>query len=175
MHFCIYTYRYIIHIRTSVVAQWQRILLPSKRSKIQPCVRKIPWKRKWQPTTVFLPGKNPWTEEPGSLQCMGLQRIGHTRVQCNGLPWGLRWQRICLQCGRPGFDPWVKKIPWRRVCQATPLFLPGEFHGQRNLVGYSPWGCKEPDGIERLTHTTHTYSVVCVCVCVCLYHNLENN
>ena len=35
-------------------------------------------------------------------------------------------------------DPWVRKIPW----QPTPVFLPGEFHGQRSLVGYSPWGCK---------------------------------
>ena len=39
----------------------------------------------------------------------------------------------------PGFSPWVRKMPWRRECQPTPVFLPGEFHGQRNLVGYS-WG-----------------------------------
>ena len=44
--------------------------------------------------------------------------------------------RICLQCGRPGFDPWVWNIPWRREQQPTPVFLPGESHGQRNLVGY---------------------------------------
>ena len=42
-----------------------------------PWVRKIPWRRKWQPTPVFLPGKPPWTEEPGSLQSMALQRTGH--------------------------------------------------------------------------------------------------
>ena len=40
------------------------------------------------------------------------------------------------------FDPWVGKIPWRRACQPTPLFLPGESHGQRSLEGYSPWGRK---------------------------------
>ena len=40
-------------------------------------VKKIPWRRAWQPTPVFLPGKSPWTEEPGSLQSMGLQRVGH--------------------------------------------------------------------------------------------------
>ena len=40
----------------------------------------------------------------------------------------------------------------------TPVFLPGEFHGQRSLVDYSPWDHKEPDTTERLTHTnTHTY------------------
>ena len=44
--------------------------------------------------------------------------------------------RICLQCGRPGFDPWVWNIPWRREQQPTPVFLPGESHGQRSLVGY---------------------------------------
>ena len=47
---------------------------------------------------------------------------------------------VCLQCGRPGFDPWVGKIPWRRKWQPTPVFLPGKFHGWRSLVGYSPWG-----------------------------------
>ena len=39
---------------------------------------------------------------------------------------------------RSGFDPWVEKIPWRRVWQPTPVFLPGKFHGQRSLEGYSP-------------------------------------
>ena len=41
------------------------------------------------------------------------------------------------------FDPWVRKIPWRRKGQPTLVFLPGESHGQRSLVGYSPWGPKE--------------------------------
>ena len=48
---------------------------------------------------------------------------------------------------------WVGKIPWRRKWQPTPLFLPGEFHGQRSLAGYSSWGCKESDTTEQLTHT----------------------
>ena len=52
-----------------------------------------------------------------------------------------RWS-VCLQCGRPGFDPWVRKIPWRRKWQPTPVFLPRESHGQRSLAGYGPWGCK---------------------------------
>ena len=43
------------------------------------------------------------------------------------------------------FDPWIGKIPWRRKWPPTPVFLPGEFHGQRSLVGYSPWGRKESD------------------------------
>ena len=50
----------------------------------------------------------------------------------------------------PGFDTWVGKIPWRRKWQPTPVFLPGESHGGRHLVGYSPWGCKELDMTEQL-------------------------
>ena len=54
------------------------------------------------------------------------------------LPWWLRWSRIHLQYRRPGFDPWVEKIPWRRTQLATPVYLPGEFHGERRLASYSP-------------------------------------
>ena len=55
-----------------------------------------------------------------------------------------------LQCGRPGFDPWVGKICWRRGWLPTPVFLSGESHGQRNLADYSPWGHKESDTNEQL-------------------------
>ena len=53
------------------------------------------------------------------------------------------------------FDPWVEKIPWRRAWQPTPVFLPGEPHGQRSVVGYGPKSCKELDTIEVTEHT-HT-------------------
>jgi len=43
------------------------------------------------------------------------------------------------------FDPWFGKIPWRREWLLTPVFLPGESHGQKSPVGYSPWGHKESD------------------------------
>ena len=43
-------------------------------------------------------------------------------------------------CRRHGFDSWVKKIPWRRKWQPTPVVLPGKSHGQRSLVEYRPWG-----------------------------------
>ena len=69
-----------------------------------------------------------------------------------GLPWWLKRWRICLQCRRPRFDPWVGKIHWRRDLLTTPVFLPGEFRGQRSLVGYSPWDCKESDTTEQLAH-----------------------
>ena len=53
--------------------------------------------------------------------------------------------------GRPGFDPWVGKIPWRGKWQPTPLFLPGESHGQRSLAGYSPW-----NQLQRVTYNWAT-------------------
>ena len=65
-----------------------------------------------------------------------------------GFPWWLSRWRILLQRRRPKrcrFNSWVGKIPGRRKWQPTPVFLPGKFHGQRSLVGYSPWGCKESD------------------------------
>ena len=54
----------------------------------------------------------------------------------------------CRRYKRCGFDPWVRKIPWRKAWQPTPVFLPGESHGQRNLEGYgnkvtTPFACPE--------------------------------
>ena len=54
---------------------------------------------------------------------------------------------------RHGFDPWVGKIPWRRAQQPTAVLLPGESHGQRSLVGYSPRGHKESDMTKATEHT----------------------
>jgi len=51
------------------------------------------------------------------------------------------------------FDLWVGKIPWRREWQPSPVFLPGEFHRQRSLADYSPWGCKELGTTEQLTRS----------------------
>ena len=62
------------------------------------------------------------------------------------LPWGLRSYRILLQCGRPGFDPWVGKILWRREQLPTQVFWPGEFRGL-----YSSWGHKESDMTEQFS------------------------
>ena len=56
-----------------------------------------------------------------------------------GLPRWLSGKETACQCRRCRFDPWVRKIPWKWKWLPTPVFLPGEFHGQRSLVGYSPW------------------------------------
>ena len=63
------------------------------------------------------------------------------------------------------FNPWVGRIPWKRKWQHTPVFLPGKSHGQRSLVGYGPWGCKELDMTEQLsmhTHRTREDPVICL-------------
>ena len=51
---------------------------------------------------------------------------------------------------RPGFNPWMVKNSWRKEWLPTPIFLPGEFHGQRSLAGYSPCGYKESGMSEQL-------------------------
>ena len=71
----------------------------------------------------------------------------------------------CLQCRRPGFNPWVGKIPWRRERLPTPVFRPGKFHGL-----YSPWGRKESD-------TTEWFHSCCCCCSVgkfCLFETPWN-
>ena len=63
----------------------------------------------------------------------------------------------CRRCKRGSFHPWVKKITWSRKWQPTPVFLPGESHGQRNLVGYSPWSCR----VRRDRASTHVHMHAC--------------
>ena len=77
-----------------------------------------------------------------------------------GLPKWLSAKESACQgrrCRRPGFDPWVGNIPWRKKWQPTPGVLPGESRGQRSLAGDSPWGRTESDTTERLN--THTRAV----------------
>ena len=64
----------------------------------------------------------------------------------------------CKRFRKCRFDPWVRKIPWRRKWQPAPVFLPGEFHGQRSLAGYRPWGPKELDTTQHVC--THIYSII---------------
>ena len=63
----------------------------------------------------------------------------------------------CRRCQRHRFDPWVRKISWRRKGQPTPVLLPGKFHRQRSLVGYSLWGLKELDPTERAHVCKHAH------------------
>ena len=84
-----------------------------------------------------------------------LRRVLWCYVYFLGLP---RWPSVknpFAKAGDVGFVPWVGRIPWRSEWLATPVFLPGEFHGRRSLAGFSPWGCKELDTTEHLSMHTH--------------------
>ena len=76
-------------------------------------------------------------------------RMGERESWNNLGEWWVSWQRICLQCRRPGFHLWVGKIPWRRERLPTPVFCPGEFRPEFSL--YIPWGLKESDMTEWLS------------------------
>ena len=109
-----------------------------------------------------------------------LEKDYPTHSSISELPLWLSWLRICLQCSRPGFDPWVGKIPCRRERLPTPVFGPGEFHGLQFMGSqrvrhdwttftlswsgefrwlYSPWGCKELDMTERLSLSNFSRSL----------------
>ena len=70
-----------------------------------------------------------------------------------------RGKEPTCQCRRPQFDPWVRKIPWSRKWHPTLVSLPGKFHAQRSLGGYSPEGCKELDTTENAHYTIQLTSL----------------
>ena len=138
------------------------------------------------PHSSTLAWEIPWMEEPGRLQSMGLQRVGHHWATSLSLftflHWRKKWQPTPVLLpgkfhgwrSRVGYSPWghneldtTEQLHflsfyisfWRRKWQPTPVFLPGESHGWRGLVGYSLWGCKESNTTKQLTHThTHTHT-----------------
>ena len=87
------------------------------------------------------------------ISCVSAERLwdqGYSSPH-TGLPWCLSGKESACQCRRRGFKLWVRKIPWRRAWQPTPVFLPGKSQGQRSLEGYSPRGCKESDVTQGYT------------------------
>ena len=100
------------------------------------------WEKAMAPHSSTVARKIPWMEEPGGLQSMGSLRVRHYWVTSLSLSTFMHW---------------------RRKWQPTPVFLPGKSHGQRSLVGCSPWGHTESDTTEV---TWQQYSV---CLYICLY------
>ena len=104
-----------------------------------------------QPTRLLCP----W-DSPGKSTGVGCHHLLHSNVELvvKNLPGGTSDKEPACQfrrCKRCRFNPWVKKIPWRRAWQPTPVFLPREFHGQRSLAGYSPGGLRV--GHDQVTNT----------------------
>ena len=77
-----------------------------------------------------------------------------------GIPGWLSSKESTCQCRRCRFDPWVRKIPWRRKWWPIPVFLLGKSHGQRSLEGCSPWGPKEVDTASLPTQK-HSIALLC--------------
>ena len=97
------------------------------------------------------------------LESSPLEQVVLCTSSIHGLPWWLRRQSICLQCGRPEFDPWVGKIPWRRKWQPTPVLLPRKSHGWRNLVQATVHGvAKSQTWLSDFTYLL-TYGLVHWC------------
>ena len=94
------------------------------------------------PYSSTLAWKIPWTEQPGRLQSMGSQRVGHDWMTSLSLFTFMRW---------------------RRKWQPTPVFLPGKSHGQSSLVGYSPWGSqtirRDLATKQQYNYGTYTYFI----------------
>ena len=87
----------------------------------------------------------------GAVTAQGSARWKQIGRWLSGLPRWISGKEPACQCRRHkkhGFNPWARKIPWRRAWQPTPVLLLGEFHAQRSLVGYSPWDHKESDTTE---------------------------
>ena len=70
------------------------------------------------------------------------KRLRTKNMELHGLPRRLSGKETTSQCRRHRFDSWIGKIPWSRKWQPTPIFLPGESHGERSLADYSPWDHK---------------------------------
>ena len=88
-----------------------------------------------------------WSGSMGEIQLVFVLM----RLDALHFPGGSDSEESTCKAGDPGSIPGSGRSPWRREWQPTPVFLPGESHGQRSLVGYSPWGCKESDRTKQLT------------------------
>ena len=98
------------------------------------------------------------------------------QTNTNLAPRWLSGKKSACQCKRSrrcGFNPWVRKITWRRKWQPNPLFLPGKSHGQRSLAGYSPWDLKESEMTQQISpHANLAPRSLKVTVDLCLFCSL---
>ena len=162
-------FRFIFRMPTSRGCDWymglpqwlisKECACQCRRHGFDPWVRKIPWRRKWQPTPAFLPrkyhgqrslvGNSPGVTNSWTRLSAHTWACTHTHTHTHTLLIQLLTRTI--RCKRARLDPKVRKILWSRKWQPTPVFLPEKFHGQKSLVGYSPWGHKELDMSEWLS------------------------
>ena len=138
----------------------RQLLLKSKHEVIEAWNRreesglkeKTTWRNLWVSGLLGTKGETGSNQEPPNSQGDRKQK----NINYYGTTGGPD-DRLCLQCGRTGIDPWVRKIPWRRIWQPTSVFLPCESCGQTTTAGYSPWGGKGSNMTERLIDTWPYY------------------
>ena len=119
----------------SLVAQSVKNLPAIQETWVQFLGQEDPLEKEMATHSSILTWRIPWTEELGRIYLWG----------CKSQTWLSNWALFII-----GSDPWVRRIPWRRGWLPTPVFLSGEFHGQKSLMGFS-WGHKESDMTEWLT------------------------
>ena len=128
--------------------------------------QKIPWRRKWQATPVFLPAESHGRRSLEGYSPWGLKELDTTECPNTHKPnnyytaWRLNGKESTCQCRRCEFDPWIGRIPWRRKWQPTPVFLPRKSHGQRSQANYSPWSHKELHTTQQLNTTVQGSSML---------------
>ena len=117
---------------------------------------------------IFFLSESPQSTEWFSMVYSRFSLVIYFMDSINSFPGGASGKEPACQCRRykrHGFNPWVRKIPWNREWSPTPVFLPGESHGQISLAGYRPCCGKELEMTEQLStqHLNHTYTDICVC------------
>ena len=140
----IYIYIYILYINTHILVAQLCLTLcnPMECSPPGSSVEGILQSRKLKWVAIPFSRGSSWPrDQPASLTLAGKRTICQSSLVKN-LPANAGDLRVCR------LGPWVRKIPWRRAWQPTPVFLPGESHGQRSLGNYSPQGPTEADKTE---------------------------
>ena len=124
---------------------------PAGASGREPAQKQVPFTECFELPSLGSAGKESTcnAEVPGSIPELG-------RSPAEGIDYLLQYSWTSLvgqtQCRRPGFDPWVGKMPWRREELSSPVFWPGEFHQQRSLAGY------RVHGLQRVRHDSATFT-----------------
>ena len=165
-------------IWASLVIQLVKNLPAMQETRVDPWVTKIPSRREQLPTPVFLPGEfhgqrslegySPWSRKESDMtERLSLSVEGGRKSNILSYYALLFQERASLMAqmvtNLPAVrEAWVQSLGWEDPLEkgiATPVFLPGEFHGQRSLEGYSPRGHKESDMTEH-TQMSPTYSML---------------
>ena len=146
------------------MAQRLKCLPAMWETRVQFLGREDPLEKEMATHSSILAWRIPWMEKPSRLQSTGSQIVGHDWATSPSYSLEGFWSVAVVKGllanareARDGLSAWARKVPWRRKWQPAPVLLPGKFHRQRILVGYSPWCHKESDMTERLTFSFHLF------------------